>query len=224
MQAKGPWALLVVHLVSGYLLAQDVPSTHYDKSTQSWTLQSSAVKAAFHLSSDGLFLFDSFSTPDESAAFLPAAGAKVSPIRLTMDGQLIDPTTPWTLVSTYPSKTGRNGMRRTINLRNDALNVQVTVIFEIHPGQPFLRYYLVLTNKGQSRRVITSANLMNWTWDSGGREMRAFWVHQYRNSGADFFLNPECVWLAHADSGATVYSGSHADHATWLALESSNGY
>src|SRR5207249_3543685 len=125
--------VLLTLLWPGSLAAQDTPSTHYDKSTQSWTLQTSTMRAGFHLNSAGIFQFDSFTTPDGSAQFLPAAGAKVSPIRLVIDGQLIDPATPWTLVSTFGSKTGRGGVKRIINLRNDALNVQVTVNLEVHP-------------------------------------------------------------------------------------------
>ncbi len=204
-------------LYSAGLLAQDQPATSYNAQTQTWTLQNSAMQASFALSPAGIFQFVSFSTSDGRLSFVPVANDQMSPISLTSDGVSVNDSTPWTLLETHPEKAAANGVRRVITLQNNPLSLQVQVNLEVHPGQPFFRYYLTVTDTGSAPHVITAANLMNWRWRTGGKDMQAFSVHQYQSGTADF-LNPNLVVLDQTDGGSTVFSGAHADYITWLVL------
>jgi alpha-galactosidase len=208
--------LLLLFVGSTGLVAQDQPVTSYDAPSQTWTLQNSSMRASFSLTPAGIFQFGSFSTADGSLSFVPAAKDQMSLISLTSDGSPVGDTTPWTLVETHQENARASGVKRVITLSNTPLNLQVQVNLEVHPGQPFFRYCLTVTNTGSAAHVLTSAKLMNWRWQTG-QEMQAFSVHEYQSGTADF-LNPSQVVLDQTDGGSVVFSGAHADYITWLAL------
>jgi hypothetical protein len=146
MNSKTTAALLFVltlGLVGGSasLSAQVQPVTSYHVQTQTWTLQNSAMQASFALSPAGIFQFVFFATSDGSLTFVPVAGDQMSPISLTSDGVAVNDSTPWTLVETHQENAATNGVRRVITLQNGPLSLQVQVNFEVHPAQPFFRYY-----------------------------------------------------------------------------------
>ena len=219
MNLRTTAALLLVAVIVGSagLFAQDQPVTSFNAQSQTWTLQNNAMQASFALSPSGIFQFVSFSTADGRLTFAPIAGDQVSPISLISDGVPVNDSTPWTLLETHQESAMANGVRRVITLQNAPLNLQVQVNLEVHPGQPFFRYFLKVTDTGSAPHVLTTANLMNWRWQSGGRDMQAFSVHQYQ-TGSNDFLQPNLVVLDQTPGGSTVFSGAHADYITYLAL------
>jgi len=220
----GDWAmkrlipfLVAVLAVPIALSGQDVPITRFTASTNTWDLQTSAMRAEFQLTPAGVFQFVFFTNTDKSIQFLPPSGASVTPISLQIDGNPIDENTPWTLMKTGASSTLRGGAVRSIVLQNAQLNLQVTVYLQVDPDQPFFRYWLDVTNQSTATHTITTANFLNWSWQSGGQNAHAFIVNQYR-AGAPFFFNLSDVDLTTQAAGATVFSGAHGDDCGWLAL------
>ena len=150
--------LMGLLVLSVPLFAADVPVTTYVSGSKTWTLQTSAMQAQFRLA-NGVFQLLSFTSADGTVKILPPAGAPVTPIQLEMDGSPIDPSTVWTFVKTGQTSSERGGVQRSITLANAKLALQVSVIFEIHPDQPFFHYWLTVSNQSTLPHVVTSGQL-----------------------------------------------------------------
>ncbi len=193
-----------------------VSASLFADAPKNWTFQNDSIQAVFGLD-NGVFRFVSLSSADGTIRFLPPAGTGVTPIRLEMDGAAIDENTLWTFVKSAQITLADKGIQRTLTFKNDTLALQVAIVLEAHPGQPFLRYWLDVTNLSTLPHVITGVNLMNWQWQTGGKDTRVFTVNQYR-TGANFFFDQNNLDLTQQKDGVTVFSGAHGDHIGWIAL------
>ena len=217
---------------------QDTPGSSFDPLTMSWAIWNSQIRAEFrlmvaeHQSSgtsaaegrgpQGPFRLVSLSGP-EGKIWAPPLETPASPIFLKISEATLDETTPWTHVQTSQQQSPRQGLRQAIVLRNDAAKVEVTVNLEVHPNQPFLRYWVELKNSAEEERFLTAADMLHWRFDTAGQLVMAFYINQYRR-GQPFMFNLNEIELPWVSDGATVFSGSHGDHCSWLALNTPEGF
>ncbi len=240
------WLLLLALTLLGAaeaaeLRSDDGPDATFESATMTWTIWNSRIRAEFRLvplpsppqsqpggqpsgdqGAPGVFRLVSLSLRGEKVWRAPVESA-ASPISLRINDQMLDDLTAWRHVGTTETQSARQGLRQAITLRSDAARVEITLNLEVHPNQPFLRYWMELKNNDGAERFLTAANILHWRFDTNGQLVMAFYVNQYR-LGEPFHFDLNEVELPWVPEGATVFSGAHGDHCSWLALNTPDGF
>ena len=183
-----------------------------------WTLSNDSISVAFELTPEGQFRLASLANPATGDQWQPSASGPAAPFHFTLEDRTVDAAGPYRLVSESTSTTDRGAQRQTIVLDHQTLPARLRLEFELHPGQPVLRYRSFLQNRSNRTFWITEARMVNWRFADAGRSYRTFRVNQWVKGGKEGNFEPLDAALAPDGPPAETFSGAHGQHCTWLVL------
>src|SRR5258708_34240504 len=135
-----PGIVLSFTLLAG--LAFGGAQSNFDTEQNTWTLSNGLIRASFQLTPEGFFLTQQISDLQSGDQWTASPNRPTSPVRLQTDGDLFDAQTKFLLTAQYAETIDPGGIRQTVVLRDAGARAQITVVFEMYPNQPVLRYSL----------------------------------------------------------------------------------
>ncbi len=208
--------VLSITLLAG--LAFGGSQSSFDPDQNLWSLSNGWIRAVFQLTPDGYFLTRQLSDTQSGDQWNDSPNRPASPVRLQAGSDLFDASTPFILNAQYAEPINPGGVRQTVVLQDLKGRAQITVILEMYPNQPVLRYSLKYKNLTGATTHITFINMVPWTFDDTGKRFTAFRVNQWSVVAKPEDFQPLQTLLDTSGGAVEVYSGADGQQCGWLAL------
>src|SRR5262249_33114747 len=153
------WALLWAQLSFG---AQSI----FDPQQNSWTIHNESVYAIFALTSEGHFVTNEVSDLHSGDRWTASPNQPSALIRLQAGGEVFDAQRQYTLRDQSVVGISPSGIRQNIVLDDLSGAARFTIVLEVFDGQPVLHYSVIYRNLTASTVVVSSFNLLPWTFDT----------------------------------------------------------
>lgn len=190
----------------------------YDPSSRTWTLSNSKLQAQFRLDSEDHFVLDQITNLETGRIWSPPPDEPVSPVALVVDGEVISAARKFWLVSQSASEIDRGGLRQTLVLAPEGLSAELRIELDVYPGHGFLRYRSFYTPQDPAPHIVSSANLLPWTFAEPNQRMRLFFVGQWHIGGEEANFEPHLFDFARWSQPVEMKTGSYGLHITWATI------
>src|SRR5689334_17767887 len=205
-------------LLASTISCLSAADANFDRDSNSWAISNDRIRATFQLTEAGTFAMQALIDLSAGAVWAPPAGSISTPIQFQAGAEIYDATRTYTLVDQYVAPTAAPGLRQVIVLEDTRRTARFTLSFDVYDGQPVLRYRVRYRNLTSAPMVVTSANLLPWSFADLRRRYVALRVNQWSldSRPGDFEtlqspLDPE-------GTSAQLTSGAHGQQCGWLAV------
>src|SRR5262245_42984497 len=169
--------VLVVVLWMGFsVTAPFGAQSLFDAQQRTWSLNNGWIRTVFQLTPEGYFQTLSLTDLRTGDQWTTSPARPMTPIRMQAGNDIFDARTPYDLVehSTQPFS---GGLRQVIVLQDLNRTAQMRVILDLYDEQPVLRYRIRYKNLTGVRTYVNSANMLPWSFDSGGSQFTSLHVN-----------------------------------------------
>jgi len=207
------------------LRAQESVRASYDSVEQVWILENEAIRLRLQLHPAGNFTVESITLIQAGDAWVPDGRYRSAPIQVQIGQEFVNENSQFRLVSHNVTNTARGGRRQIIVLEELSGKGRFATDWEMHPGQPVVRYRVRFINRGLVRQVVRGVNLIPWTFSAEGRGFTVLRVNQWSNYGQDGNFEPLRTTFPADGSAASasLYTGAHGLQCAYVAVRSFSG-
>lgn len=192
----------------------------FDPDLRQWKLSNGSIEAAFRLSPEGFFEFQSLR--DQASNTTWRSVAHSSPIRLRVGDSWIDQDSQFRLLRQDSSMLPRGGMRQSIQLAELSGLGQIQIDFDLYDGLSVLRTGVRYRNSTEQSQFITETDLLPWRFSDNSLTFQTLRIEQWLPVAKPAEFTRLVDSLRPGGPAVTVESGAHGRHCAWLALGASN--
>jgi len=212
-------------IIFAWLSAAEIASgaqATFDPTSNTWAVNSGAIRATFQLTPQGNFLTQSISDPQRGAVWSASASQPSSLVHLQAGNDLFDAHRQFILLDQYTQTITPSGVRQYIVLLDANNAAQITVTVDVYDNQPVLRYGVRYRNLTAAPVYVTSVDMLPFTFADNGLRYTAFRVNQWSVEGLPADFEQTQTLLDTSGEAVEVYSGAHGQQCGWLAVRDSN--
>src|SRR5262245_11197452 len=190
----------------------------FDPAQRTWVLNNGWIRSVFQLTQEGYFQAVSLSDLRSGDQWTASPARAMTPIRLQIGTDNFDAQTQYDLAEHYTQPISTGGLRQVIVLQDLNRTAQIRVTFELYDEQPVLRYNVRYKNLTSIRTYVNSANMLPWSFESGGKQYTSLHVNQWSVNLRPEDFEPIHTNLEPGGPGAGIYAGAAGRHCGWVAV------